>query len=293
MKKAMIILNPSSGKEQANKNTTKIVSTLERVGYEVDVRITEQEGDAKRFAECSCDEKFDAVISVGGDGTLNEVVNGLAEKPHLPTLGVLPLGTLNDFARALNIPLESDQAIAVLEKQRIKEVDICKIGNQYFTNIMAAGALPQATSNVSIEQKTRLGSLAYVLEGLKTLVNKETFHLQMKHDHGEWEGEAILVLASLTNTAGGFEKFAPDAEVNDGHMRSMIIKDVSIAKLPGLALSLLKGEHIHDPSIEYVHAKRLYLSADQALTTNIDGERGPSLPVELSVLPKHLNVFVP
>ncbi|WP_110114829.1 diacylglycerol kinase family protein [Bacillus sp. CGMCC 1.16541] len=293
MKKAMIILNPSSGKEQAAEHKKQITETLEGVGYEVSIRVTEQEGDAKRFAQGSCDEKFDAVISVGGDGTLNEVVNGLAEKSHRPTLGILPLGTLNDFARALQIPLESEQAIAMLEKQYTKEVDICKIENQYFTNIMAVGALPQATSNVSVEQKTMLGPLAYVVEGLKTLVNKETFHLQMKHDNGEWEGQAILVLASLTNTAGGFEKFAPDAEVNDGLMRSMIIKDVRLTKLPVLAMSLLKGEHIHDPAVEYVHTRKLSLVADYDLTSNIDGERGPSLPVELTVLPKHLSVFVP
>lgn len=289
----MVILNPSSGKEQADKNKVRIVEALYELGYKVDVRVTEKKYDATLYAKAACKERFDTVISVGGDGTLNETINGLAEQEYRPVLGVIPLGTVNDFARALNIPLDCDQAIEMLKKQNINPVDIGKVNDVYFSNIIAIGEIAEATFSVSVQQKTFLGPIAYLIEGIKTLVGRKSFRARVEHDKGEWEGDALLVLVTLTNSGGGFKRMAPDAKINDGLMRCVIVHDVPLIKFGALVLSLIKGEHMEDPAIEYIHTSTLHVSAADGLIANVDGDEGPVIPLTIRVLKEHLNVFVP
>jgi YegS/Rv2252/BmrU family lipid kinase len=293
MKKAMVILNPSSGKEEAEKNQLLIVQALGEMGYEAEVRTTEKEHDATMYAQTACKERFDAVISVGGDGTLNETINGLAAQEYRPALGVIPLGTVNDFARALDIPLNCQEAIEVLKQEHIRAVDIGKVNEVYFSNIVAVGGIAEAACSASIEHKTLLGPIAYLVEAVKTLVDKKTFQVRIRHDQGEWEGDSLLLLATLTNSGGGFRKMAPDAKIDDGLMRCVVVHDVPLAKFGALMLALLKGEHIEDPAVEYIHTSTLHISGAEPLISNLDGDEGPELPITIRVLQKHLNVFVP
>lgn len=289
----MVIINPSSGKEKAAKILPDVEKVLKDIYEDVVTRKTEGEGDALRFAKDACKEKFDAVISMGGDGTVNETVNGLAEQEHRPKFGIIPLGTVNDFARALHIPLDPVEAIETLKSRVVKEADIGKINDRYFMNVLAVGAIAEATYNVSVEQKTRLGSLAYFIEGAKTLINKTPFPLTVEHDQGRWIGESYLLIATMTNSVGGFEQLAPDAEVNDGKLHTFIIKSLSIPLLVKVIPSLLKGEIKSHDEIEYFQTSKLDVSSSEDLAVNMDGERGIHMPFQAKVLSKHLRLFVP
>lgn len=289
----MVIINPSSGKEKASEILPDVEKVLKDIYEDVVIRKTEGEGDALRFAKDACKEKFDAVISMGGDGTVNETVNGLAEQKHRPKFGIIPLGTVNDFARALHIPLEPVEAIETLKSREVKEADIGKINDRYFMNVLAVGAIAEATYNVSVEQKTRLGSLAYFIEGAKTLINKTPFPLTVEHDQGRWIGESYLLIATMTNSVGGFEQLAPNAEVNDGKLHTFIIKSLSIPLLVKVIPSLLKGEIKSHDEIEYFQTSKLDVSSSEDLAVNMDGERGIHMPFQAKVLSKHLRLFVP
>lgn len=292
MKKAMIIANPSSGKEKAREYIQHIESKMESAGYDVDVRFTEGEGDAERLAKTACEEMYDAVIAMGGDGTMNETVNGLAEQPHRPVLGVIPLGTVNDFARALQIPLEPEEAIAHLT-EATASVDIGKINGRYFLNILALGGIAEAVGDVPVARKTNFGPLAYLVEGIKTLKEKTPFSLKIVTDEQTYEEDALLFLAALTNSVGGFEQLAPDAEIEDGFIHCFIVKDVFLPKLVRVGVNLLKGDLQHDPDVIYFRAKTLSISSNEELEANVDGDLGDSVPLELQVLHGHLDVFVP
>ena len=111
MKKAMFILNPSAGKERASEYRGQVEETLASMGYEVDTRETQKAKDATHFAAEACEKKYDFVVAMGGDGTINEAVSGIAEQPHEPLFSLIPLGTVNDFARALGISLDPQEAI--------------------------------------------------------------------------------------------------------------------------------------------------------------------------------------
>ncbi|MCM3574344.1 diacylglycerol kinase family lipid kinase [Mesobacillus subterraneus] len=291
--KAMIILNPSSGKEKAADYAEKIEETLRNQYDDIDIRRTEKEGDAAAFATEACVALYDAVITMGGDGTINEAINGLAEQAHRPALGIIPLGTVNDFARALNIPLDPYEAISVLDGQNLQPVDIGKINEHYFANVIAVGAIAEASYSVSPELKTRLGSLAYFMEGAKSFLNGEAIDICVEHDNGKWEGQTFLLIAALTNSVGGFEALAPKASVNDGKFHAFIIKKMSVPKIAALIPSLMKGELQESEEVEYIRSSFLNVTSGKHHVVNIDGEEGEPLPFKARVLQSHLEVFVP
>ncbi|WP_163528382.1 diacylglycerol/lipid kinase family protein [Halobacillus ihumii] len=290
--KAMLIVNPSSGKEEALNYVNQIEELLNKKGYEVKTVQTEKELDAMKFCQNACRDEFEMVVSLGGDGTLNETINGMVDQHHRPKLGVVPLGTVNDFARALNIPLDAEEAVNILSSDRTKKVDIGRMNDHYFVNIVAIGAIAEASYEVTPEQKTKFGSLAYIMEGLKTLASTPDYPLYIEHDEQVWEGNAFLFLAALTNSTAGFEQLAPQAKVNDGLMHCYIVKKSNVLQLASLTSSMLKGELRHQKGVEYFTARSLKVSSSKALVTNVDGEEGDPLPAVFSVKPQHIEVIV-
>ena len=125
-KRARIIYNPTSGKELFKRTLPDVLIKLERAGYETSAYATEREGDATLEAERALEQNYDIIIAAGGDGTLNEVVNGIAEQPNRPKLGIIPMGTVNDFGRALHLPNDIMGAVDVIIKGHTTKVDIGK-----------------------------------------------------------------------------------------------------------------------------------------------------------------------
>ncbi|QBP40014.1 diacylglycerol/lipid kinase family protein [Paenisporosarcina antarctica] len=293
MKKAMFILNPSSGKELAGSVKDQTVETLKTMGYEVDVKETQGEGDAKGFARQACVEKCHLVIAMGGDGTINEAVNGLAEQQHKPLFSIIPLGTVNDFARALGISLEPSKAIEALKTAKPVFVDIAKVQKQYFMNILAVGQLAENVSQVSVEQKTKLGTLAYVIEGVKALTSNDETEILIEHDRGKWEGKSVLVLVALTNSVGGFEKLAPDAKTDDGFLHVFIVKSAGIPAFMRMSLAMLRGKLEEDPDVVVIKTEKVSIKTTPDMTCNIDGDDGCSTPVLVQILKRHIEVLIP
>nr|WP_256558151.1 diacylglycerol kinase family protein [Halobacillus sp. A1] len=288
----MIIVNPSSGKEEAVDHVEKIEKILEGKEYTVKTVQTEKELDATQFCQDACSQEFDLVVSLGGDGTLNETINGMVDQEHRPKLGIVPMGTVNDFARALNIPLDPEAAIETLESDLTKKVDIGSFNDRYFVNIVAIGAIAEATSEVSPEQKTRFGPLAYLMEGVKTLASSNAYPLRIEYDDKVWEGDSFLFLAALTKSTAGFEKLSPDAKVNDGVLHCYVIKNVNMLRVASIVTAVLRGNLKEDKDVEYFQAKKLRVSSSEKLHTNVDGEEGDPLPVAMEVKPQHIEVII-
>ncbi|WP_379156451.1 diacylglycerol/lipid kinase family protein [Paenibacillus sp. sgz5001063] len=294
MRQAMIIVNPSSGKENALDYVSSAEELLRSRSYEVIVKETLKEGDATEYCVAACEAKVDLVVSIGGDGTLHETINGLSGQVHQPKLGIIPLGTVNDFARALQIPLTPEEAIRTLASTRVQRVDVGKLNGRLFVNVVAAGPLAESLSSVTSDDKSRLGTLAYFKEGIKELAGTASHHpLTIQHDDKTWEGETPLFLAALTNSVGGFEKLAPDAAVDDGLIHCYIIKDLHFLNTLTVSISVLLGTLKNHKDVDYFTAKEVTVSSADVLRTNVDGEEGPALPVKLSVLPRHIQIVVP
>lgn len=293
MKRARVIYNPTSGREMMKKNIPYVLRRLEEIGYETSAHATTCEGDATNAARTAVERKFDLVIAAGGDGTLNEVINGLAEQPYRPKFGVLPMGTTNDFARAIGIPKTIDQACDILCDGTFMPVDIGKVNDNYFINIAGGGRLTELTYDVPSKLKTMMGQLAYYMKGIEMLPSIRPVNVRIEYDGKLFEGDIMLFLVSNTNSIGGFDKLAPDASINDGLFDMLILKKTNLADFLRLARLATKGEHINDPNIVYKKASRIKIEAHDKMQLNLDGEYGGDLPGQFVNLSQHINLLVP
>ncbi|WP_033826827.1 diacylglycerol kinase [Bacillus andreraoultii] len=293
MKRARIIYNPTSGRELFKRHLPEVLEKLERAGYETSCHATTGQGDATRAAKIAVERKYDIVIAAGGDGTLNEVVNGMAEQPYRPKLGLIPVGTTNDFARALHIPRDVLGATDIIVQGQTVPVDIGRMNEKYFINIAGGGRLTELTYEVPSKLKTMLGQLAYYLKGIEMLPSIKASEIRLEYDGKLFEGEAMLFLIALTNSVGGFEKLAPDASINDGYFTMLILKKTNLAEFIRVVTMAIRGEHINDPNVIYTKANHIKVSSPQEVLINLDGELGGSAPCEFQNLYRHFEVFAP
>ncbi|PAQ16742.1 diacylglycerol kinase [Bacillus sp. FJAT-42315] len=294
MKRARIIYNPTSGRELFKKSLPEVLQKLEQAGYEASTHATVGEGDATRAARIAVERKYDVVIAAGGDGTLNEVVNGLAEQEYRPKFGVIPMGTTNDFARALHIPRDNIQgAVDVIVNGDTIPVDIGRMNDRYFINIAGGGRLTELTYEVPSKLKTMLGQMAYYLKGMEMLPSIKASEVKIEYDGKLFEGEVMLFLIALTNSVGGFEKLAPDSSVNDGLFSLLILKKTNLAEFIRIASLALRGEHLQDDHVIYTKANRIKVHSPEKVLINLDGELGGASPADFENLYRHLEVFVP
>lgn len=293
MKRARIIYNPTSGREAFKKNLPEVLQKLEEAGYETSCHATIGAGDATKAAKIAVERRYDLLIAAGGDGTIHEVVNGLAEQEYRPRLGIIPMGTTNDFARALQIPRDIDGAVEIIVKGDTIPVDIGRINDKHFINIAGGGRITELTYEVPSKLKTMLGQLAYYLKGMEMLPSIKATQVRIEYDGKLFEGEAMLFLVGLTNSIGGFEKLAPDASINDGLFSLLIVKKTNLADFIRIATLAIRGEHVNDESVIYTQANRIKVTSPDKLQINLDGEFGGLLPSEFENLYRHLEVFVP
>lgn len=293
MKKALLIINPSSGGEQATKYRESVLTKLNTHFDEVIVKETQKGGDARDFAKAGARKKLDSVFVMGGDGTVNEGINGLAEEEYRPKFGFFPLGTVNDLARALHLPLDPQEAIDALDFDKTEPLDIGKVNDHYFMNVVAIGSIPEAVGDVSVEEKTKLGKLAYLISGIKTLVQNKTYHFDMLVDDEKITTQSTTVLIGLTNSIGGYENFIPNAEVNDGLLHLVYLKDSNLLESIQAIPTLIKGvtDSNHNLGYRTFTKAHIALADDEDLVINVDGDEGDHLPIDVSVLPSHLMVY--
>jgi len=293
MKRARVIYNPTSGRESFKKHLPDVLEILEKAGYETSCHATTGAGDATAAARIAVERRFDLVIAAGGDGTINEVVNGMAEQEYRPKLGVIPVGTTNDFARALHIPRDIAAAAEIIAKGDTIPIDIGRMDDKYFINIAGGGRLTELTYDVPSKLKTMLGQLAYYLKGIEMLPSLKATQVRIEYDGKLFEGEVMLFLVALTNSVGGFEKLSPNSSINDGMFSLLILKDTNLADFIRIASLAIRGEHINDPNVLYTKANRIKVTSEEKVQLNLDGEFGGLLPAEFVNLYRHFEVFVP
>jgi len=292
-KSAVIIINPSSGREKALEYEEKIKSTIKIDYPNLSVKYTEGEGDATRFAGDAGENRIDLVVSVGGDGTVNEIVNGLAGFENPPILGIIPLGTVNDFARSFNIPFQPEEAIELLIKGVQKKADIGIANDKYFTNILGVGNPVEAVHNVDSDEKLKIGSLAYVKAIASEMLDDTIFPIRLEMDEIDWEGNVAVLLVALIDSLGGMKFILSDVDKGDGNFHIFAIEKLNIPELINMAPSLILGDISNSENVKYFKSKNLKIRTlnHDYRESDIDGEKGPELPLELKVLPKHLTII--
>lgn len=298
-RRARIIYNPTSGRETLKRSIPDILNVYEAEGYETSTYCTTPSPLSAQIEADRCTrEGFDLIVAAGGDGTINEVINGIAPHRDRPKLAIIPAGTTNDYARALKIPRNDFvKAAELIQNHQFVKMDIGKVKTtsqeRYFMNIGAAGFLTEVTYDVPANMKSVFGSLAYFVKGAELLPQIGKVPVRITYDSGHYEGTASLIFVALTNSVGGFEKIAPDKKLGDGKFTLIIVKTTNIAEILRLITQILNdGRHIHHPKIIYTKTSKVVAETlnHSQLMINIDGEYGGDAPAEFTMYKQHMEI---
>lgn len=287
MKKIKIIANPSSGREGAVEIINKLLVPFASKGTSILLNFTQKAGDARKFA--ATDDGEDCIISMGGDGTVNEVVSGLYDAKRDTPLAIYPAGTVNDFAESLGIPKDPYDFYTMVVYGKKSAVDIGLCGDRAFINVCAVGAFSEIGYSVPDEAKSAVGRLAYYAEGFRMFRGKDFlksgFDVHIDCDGELIDSKAMIVMVSNSNSVGGFSKISPKADVKDGLLELAVIEEMSMTKVFELFRTIGVGKHIDHDHFIYRHGKKITLRADKPMHVDIDGEKGPCLPQTIQVVP--------
>lgn len=297
-KRARLIYNPVSGHEQMLQNVAGILNVLEQAGFEASAYQTTPEplSAQKEATRCSL-HGFDLIVGAGGDGTINEVVNGIAPLEKRPKVAVIPAGTTNDYARALNIPRDNlIDAAKVILKGKTQKMDIGKAADKYFMNIAASGSLTDLTYAVPSQLKSVLGYSAYLIKGMEMFPHIKNRKMRLTYDDGVYEGDMSMFLLGMTNSMGGLEQIMPDAQLSDGLFQLIVVKTANPMEVLRLLGMALKGTHVNDPRIIYTKTRSLKVEPldkeKEPIPINLDGELGGYLPIEFQNLQQHIEFYI-
>lgn len=308
--KYVFIINPKSGQNALQRIVYKAIARLKLEGHAVEALETVHEGDAEKFALGLCKQKgIDLVVAVGGDGTVNEVINGIylsSDKNAYQTqdtkdhaapfpLAIIPAGTVNDFANHLKLPTKENSIYSYLSSFKEEWVDIGEVNGRYFTNVVAAGYISDVGYKVQRKHKRRFGRFAYYLEGVYEAVKylKQTNRFTFKIGEHQVSLEAYMFIALNTSHLGGLSYFAPGASSEDGFLDLFIIKKTGLLGGFLLLIKILLGRHIDDRNVIYFKVKSFSVNANRQLDVDVDGEKGCTLPLKVTVHRKFIRLATP
>jgi len=289
--KIRLILN---GKSAGKADVRAAVQRLREQGIPLEARVTWEGGDAKRLAVEACKDGVERVIVGGGDGSANEVLNGLmtVEPSSRAALAILPLGTANDFATSCGIPVETLSALKLAAFAAPVAVDVGRANKKFFLNVASGGFGAEVTASTSPEMKRLLGGGAYSLMGAVMALNFRPYEGRMVLPDKEDTSAAIVGAVGNGRTAGGGLQVAPLAYIDDGLLDVLVVNQFKIADLGQVVEELSNlsgaGEFVHYSQVPWIE-----LESEQTLPINLDGEPEGFKTVRFEVVPGALKLIVP
>ena len=247
-----------------------LVDWVREKGHTVDARITWERGDAARFAAEGARDGVDVVVALGGDGTVNEVVNGLSG--HDVALGIIPLGTANDFAKQAGIPEDPDHAMDVILRRKPVRIDTAELNGHRFLNVSTAGIGAEATAETPADAKESLGALAYAITGVRKLADLTPIKARVEAPDTDVELEFLVLAVGNGRVTGGGTRLTPRASVTDGLLDVCVVEPRARTDFARLALKFRSGEHVEAEGVRYLQVPWLRVTASRAITVNVDGE---------------------
>jgi YegS/Rv2252/BmrU family lipid kinase len=290
MEKAVIIINPEARNSKRFENKRVEVLKILSEFYDVYIWETIKQGDGIRLAQRALDFGACLMISAGGDGTLNEVINGCAGSSI--KIGILPLGVSNVFALYHRIPVDVVKAVKVIAKGKVKEVDLGFVnGKRYFHMVLGAGLDGFVVHNLPHDFKKAFGAPAYVVTGFAKYPVYELRPINIKIDDVNY-GTAYEVVVSNIPNYGGRMKMAPDAIPDDGLLDVVIFREGGFLNDVGYFMGVLLGIHHKLGSVEIYKGKKIELEGNDVYY-HLDAEPCGKIPVKSECKPRMIKVIVP
>lgn len=296
--RTLVIINPRCG---GLDDLSQVAATIRHHPSldRPDIRITGARDDAALLAREGRDCGFRRVLAVGGDGTLNEVVNGLLPDPRGVVVGLLPLGTGNDLARTLGLPLDLQDALDALPDWSPRSIDAVEVRGgsgepRHFVNASAGGFSGEVDQENTAERKASWGPLSYLRSALDVIPDPPCYVSKLEVDGEPREAMNLInvVVANGRTIAGGIP-IAPEADPADGLLDVVLVRTAPLRQLAGFGSRCLVGRHLDHEIVEYFQARRLRVRSRPKMSFNLDGELVGETPLEYQILPGALDFLAP
>ena len=282
MKNVRFIYNPYSGEN----NIINELDNVIKLHQEVDLTIVPyriQKGKDLAEALDIIDKTYSYILIAGGDGTVDSLVNAMKHRNINIPIGILPVGTANDFGKFINMPTDIQEACKQILDSKPVAVDVGKINDDYFINVASTGLFTDISQKIDSNLKNTIGKLAYYLKGFEELPNFRRLKVKLSSKECNYEGEMYLLLVFNGKTAGNLN-LATEAEITDGKLDVIMFEAIQIMELLPLFIKLLKGEHLDSDKVVYFKTDDVYIESSEDIVTDIDGERGPDFPLRIQCI---------
>jgi diacylglycerol kinase (ATP) len=281
MKRVKFIYNPYSGENLIISNLDKVIRIHQEYGYVIEpFRISNNADiiDAFNFI----DDTYKYILIAGGDGTIDSVINKMKEANVELPVAFLPVGTANDFAKYLGIPSDIEKACIQILEGKAKRFDLGKVNDKYFVNVASAGLFTDISQKTDPHLKNTMGKLAYYLKGIEEVTNLRKVNMKITSPELNFSGKIYTLLVFNGQTAGNI-KFTDLSEADDGLLDVVIIKeDVVKSALNNIIVMAKKGTIIDMDGVVYFKTDKLTVECNDDIGTDIDGEKGPGFPLNIS-----------
>jgi YegS/Rv2252/BmrU family lipid kinase len=286
MKKVKLIYNPHSGTKDFPNYLDMFLEKFQGAEYQVDIFRSMEKNDLYRGLE-KIDDSYKKILIAGGDGSVNEIVNSMMNKNINIPLGIIPSGTVNDFASFLNMPNNYEKCFEVLLKDNINSIDVGEVNDKYFINVCVGGLFSSISHEIDINLKNTFGKLAYYINGLREIPKIKAIPFKIKTSNQTIDEDLFMFFVLNSKRAGGFQNLAKFASINDGMFDFIGVKTNQLYRLPTLLMNLLDKENFTSKNFIYVQDNyfKIEIDSDKADTynSNIDGEKGPKFPLEIKL----------
>jgi len=293
--KWLFIVNSVAGRGKTGRVLSELVTSLNNLGFNYEIEITKASRHATELAHEYIKKGYRKIVAVGGDGTVNEVVNGImrSTKADEVQFGVIPKGGGNDFARNLHLDSNIEENLKVLLREDTKEVDVGRIEDNYFINALGIGFDAEVAEN-SKAIKFLNGFPRYILAILKTLLKLKARKIQLEINNETFERSILLMSIGNGISAGSGFLLTPNAIIDDGIYDICIIKSLSVLRILKLLPTTITGEHINYPEVEIKQASMIKITTENPIPVYFDGEipvlKDP-LKLEIELLEQKLQTF--
>ena len=286
----LVIGNPTAGSGRARRRAAALVRHLERRGHRVECFVTERAGDARRRA-AECEGRVDCIVAAGGDGTLNEVLNGLADPRRTP-LVPMALGTANMLARELAIPNDPAALAALIEAATVRRVDMGRLDGSRFLGVVGIGFDARVTENVRHVRRGRLGYRGYVLPILRTLARYRPPRLAVRLDGGAPIECALAIIGNL-RCYGGVLRVTAAARCDSGHLDACLFRSASAVDLVRYSWPAFRGRLAANPRVVYRTATLIEVDAEGRVPVQADGDAWGATPIRIGIEPGVVPILAP
>lgn len=287
--RVLAIVNPAAGNGTGAKIAARLVTELADTGFSVDVVTTPGPGEAARLASGAVEDGYERVIAVGGDGTANEVANGLVGTDI--ALGLYPIGSGNDFARALGYPRKRSKVATFLRTARERRIDVGEVNGRVFLNAAGVGIDGHVAERVIASSRVVGPTLGYLVGSMVSIATYRPPEMRVRIDGVSRTGKHLMVIAANGTHFGSGMRVAPDAKLDDGLLDIVVGGDLSRwSSLVALA-KLYRGTHVDGRTILAFKATSLEVHFDSPQPMEADGEASRTSGVKIRVRPRALTVL--